>query len=182
MKTIKMILILTTAAYLSACASGAKIENMSYQGEVKSYDGSFKENVGLSGVSGGKKTNPAWTSQISDEAFTGAVKSSLEAQGLLSKDGRYNLAIRMVKVKQPVFGLNFKVETHVQYTLTNSTDNSVVLNETIVAPYTATFNDAFAGVKRLRLANEGSGKKNIEKFLEKLSELKISKNQVSLEN
>ena len=79
-----------------------------------------------------------------------------------------------------MFGFDLEVKTHVQYTLTNSINNSILFNKTIVAPHTATFNDAFVAVKRLRLANEGSGMKNIEQFLEKLSELKINKNQISL--
>ena len=180
MKLVKIALILTAAIYITGCASGAKIENMTYQGAQKSYSEDIKRNVGLSGVSGGEKTNPAWTSEISDEAFSGAVKNSLQAQGLLSDDGIYKLKVKLIKVDQPMFGLDLEVKTHVQYTLTNSTDNSVVFNETIVAPHTATIGDAFAAVKRLRLANEGSGMKNIEQFLEKLSELEISKSQISL--
>lgn len=180
MKLIKIALILTVAAYITGCASGAKMENMTYQGVQKLYSEDLKQSVELSDVSGGKKTNPAWTSEISNEAFSGALKNSLKAQGLLSDDGIYKLEVKLIKVEQPFFGLDFEVKTHVQYTLTNPTDNSVVFNETIVAPHTATFDDAFAGIKRLRLANEGSGMKNIEKFLEKLSELKVSRNQISL--
>ena len=180
MKIIKIALLLTAVIYITGCASGAKMENMAYKGEQKVYAQDLRQSVGLSGVSGGKRTNPAWTSEISDEAFSGAVKSSLEAQGLLSDEGVYKLSVQLIKVEQPLFGLDLEVKTHVQYTLTNSTDSSIVFHETIVAPHTATFDDAFAAVKRLRLANEGSGMKNIEKFLEKLSELKISENQISL--
>jgi len=57
---------------------------------------------------------------------------------------------------------------------------SVVFDETVITPYTATVDDAFAGVKRLRLANEGSAQKNIEEFLNKLSELQIDADEVSL--
>lgn len=180
MKLMKVVLILTAVLYITGCASGAKMENMTYQGEQKSYSEDIKNNVGLSDVSGGEKTNPVWTSEISDEAFSGALKNSLQAQGLLSDDGIYNLKVKLIKVEQPIFGLDFEVKTHVQYILTNSKDNSVVFNETIVAPHTATVGDAFAAVKRLRLANEGSGMKNIEQFLAKLSELKIIKSQISL--
>lgn len=176
----KALLTLTAVLFITGCATGAKMENMTYQGGQKPYSEDIKNNVGLSDVSGGKKTNPLWTSKISDESFSGAVKSSLQAQGLLSDDGIYSLKVKLIKVEQPIFGLNFEVKTHVQYILTNSKDNSVVFNETIVSPHTATFGDAFAAIKRLRLANEGSGRKNIEQFLEKLSELKIIKSQISL--
>jgi hypothetical protein len=180
MKLIKIALILTAAIYVTGCASGAKKENMTYQGEQKAYSEDIKQSVGLSDVSGGEKTNPAWTSEISGEAFSGAVRDSLQAQGLLSDAGIYKLSVKLIEVEQPMFGLDLEVTTHVQYTLTNSTDNSVVFDELIVAPHTATFGDSFAAVKRLRLANEGSGMKNIEQFLEKLAELKISKDQISL--
>ena len=56
----------------------------------------------------------------------------------------------------------------------------MVLNETVVAPYTATIGDAFAAIKRLRLANEGSGKANIQGLLDKLAELQIQPGDVSL--
>ena len=86
----------------------------------------------------------------------------------------------MVEIDQPSFGFDMTVTTHVRYVLTDTTINSVIYDEIIVAPHTATVGDAFAGVKRLRLANEGSGKKNIEGLLEKLSKLKINKNEISV--
>ena len=86
----------------------------------------------------------------------------------------------MIKVDQPSFGFDMTVTTHVQYVLTDTTNHSVILDEVIVAPHTATTGDAFAGYKRLQLANEGSGKKNIEGFLEKLSELKINPKEISV--
>ena len=180
MKSIKIYLAIVTVMYLSGCASGAKMENMIYQGDQKNYSAELKENLEVSNVSGGQKTNPAWTSEISSEAFSGAVKESLSAQGLLSENGQYKLTVEMLKVDQPIFGLNFEVTTHVKYLLLDSISNSVIFDETIVAPHTSTFGDAFSGVERLRLANEGAGNKNIEIFLEKLSELQINKNEISL--
>lgn len=180
MKTLKLILIFIACTCLFGCASGARMENMIYSGNQKEYSEKLKENVEVSSCSGGKKTNPAWTSEIDDEAFSGAVKKSLLSQGLLSDNGKYKLQIKMIKLDQPLFGFDMKVTSHVQYILTDSTNNSVVLDETIIAPYTATVNDAFYGVKRLMLANEGSGKKNIEGLLEKLSTLQISPKEISI--
>jgi hypothetical protein len=56
----------------------------------------------------------------------------------------------------------------------------MLFDETIIAPYTATIGDAFVAIKRLRLANEGSGRKNVEGLMNKLSELEISPKQVSI--
>ena len=86
----------------------------------------------------------------------------------------------MLSVDQPFMGFDLEVTTYVEYSLVDSTNDSVIFKETIIAPYTATMSDAFAAIKRLRLANEGAGQKNIEMLLEKLSELKINQSEISL--
>jgi hypothetical protein len=58
----------------------------------------------------------------------------------------------------------------------------VVLREVIRTPFTAGFGDSVIGVKRLRLANEGSARVNIVALLKRLSDLKIEAKQVALEN
>ncbi|MCK7546665.1 hypothetical protein ACFPQA_06855 [Marinobacter koreensis] len=181
MRNARILAVLAAVLYLSGCASGAKMGNMVYEGPVKAYDTALQSNVNVANVSGGEDTNPAWTSEIDNDAFAGALKQSLRKQGLLSGSGRYQLEALLLEVDQPMFGLDFKVTTHVKYILTDRKNNgAVVLNETIVAPYTATVGDAFVAIKRLRLANEGSGKANIQNLLEKLSELKIQPGDISL--
>lgn len=180
MKLVKFTFVLVVCAYLLGCASGAKMENMVFHGDQKEYSGEIQENMGLGEVSGGKKTNPAWTSEIDNEAFSGAVKESLISQGLYSANGKYRLEVSMLKVDQPIFGLDLEVTTYVRYILTSVDSGAVVFDETVIAPYTAGVGDAFVGVKRLRLANEGSAQKNIEGMLKKLSELRIEPKEISL--
>jgi hypothetical protein len=180
MKTIRLLMLVSLSAFLFGCASGAKMENMTYLESQKTYDKSLQNEIGVSDVSGGKDTNPAWTSEISNAAFYGALKASLSEQGLLSNSGKYSLKVYMKKVEQPLFGIDMTVTTHVTYVLTDTTNNTVVLDKTVVAPYTATIGDAFVGAQRLRLANEGSGKRNIEWLLEALSKLKIEPHEISL--
>ncbi len=180
MKLIKFTFVAVVCSYLWGCASGAKMENMVYHGDKKAYSSEIQENMALGNVSGGKKTNPAWTSEIDNVAFSGAVKESLKSQGLYSENGKYRLEVKMLKVDQPLFGLDLEVTTHVQYILTRVDTGAVVFDETVVAPHTAGISDAFAAVKRLRLANEGSAQKNIEGLLNKLSELHIEKQEISL--
>ena len=182
MKLVKITFLVVICSYLWGCATGAKMENMVFKGDQKSYSEEIQENLGLGEVSGGKKTNPAWTSEIDNEAFSGAVKESLKQQGLYSENGKYQLKVNMIKVDQPMFGLDLEVITHVQYILTNTENGKIVLNETVIAPFTAGIDDAFVAVKRLRLANEGSAKKNIEALLNKLSELRINSQEVSFLN
>lgn len=180
MKSTKLTIILVVSMFLLGCASGAKMENMVYQGDKKNYDKNLTDSVAVASVSGGQKTNPAWTSEIDDAAFSGAVKQSLLEQGLLSETGKYELRVTMIKVDQPLFGLDLTVTTHVKYTLTNAESGVVIMDEVVIAPHTATVGDAFAAIKRLRLANEGSGKKNIEGMLEKLAKLKINPKEISM--
>jgi hypothetical protein len=176
----KLIITMMASLYLVGCASGAVMESMIYKGDQKTYDAKLKNQLNVAPATGGKKTNPAWSSQISNEAFEGAVKESLKKQGLFSEAGQYKLQVKMIKLEQPVFGLDMTVTSYVQYTLTDTSTNTTVLDETVIAAHTATFDDAFAGVKRLRLANEGSGMKNIEGLLNKLAGLKLGAEQVSL--
>lgn len=181
MRNAKILAVLAALLYLTGCASGAQMGNMVYDGPLKTYDDALQHNVDVTNVSGGEKTNPAWTSEIDNEAFAGALKQTLQKQKLLSSTGRYQLEALLLEVDQPMFGLDFEVTTHVRYILTDrENNNAVVLNETIVAPYTATVGDAFVAIKRLRLANEGSGKANIQGLVKKLSELRVQPGDISL--
>jgi len=182
MKIIKLSTVLFACVLLFGCASGAKIENMTVKpGELSSnYDKALSDGVKISDVSGGKKTNPAWTSEISSEAFSEALRESLVSENIYLSNGRYSLSAELLKVKQPVLGINMKVTTHIRYVLSDSKNNdAVLLDQTLIAPYTATIGDAFVGVQRLRLANEGSAKANIKELLKKLAELNISEVSIS---
>ena len=87
--------------------------------------------------------------------------------------GKYELSVRLLELDAPSGGLNMKVTTYVKYKLTNDETGEVILSKEVIAPYTATMGDSLYGVNRLRLANEGSVKKNIEEFLVELSKLEI---------
>ncbi|OOZ39599.1 hypothetical protein BOW53_10970 [Solemya pervernicosa gill symbiont] len=183
MKIIKMFVVSIGLLYLYGCASGAKMENMAHTDVVvtpRAYDAALKNGVEVASVTGGEETNPAWTSEIGNEEFSGAVKQSLASQGLLAETGRYQLQIELKEVDQPMFGFDMTVTTHVRYVLTDSQNSTVIFDDTLAAAHTATVSDAFVAIKRLQMANEGAGKKNIEALLKKLSELKISTNQVSV--
>ena len=181
MKNLKLLAILVATSLLFGCASGAKIENMVYTpADEQRFDSSLNKQVDVASVLGGETTNPAWTSEISNEDFSAAVEQSLSAQGLFGENGRYQLQITLLEVDQPLFGMDFEVVSHIKYVLTDSNTKEMLFDETIIAPYTATIGDAFVAIKRLRLANEGSGRKNIEGLMNKLSQLEISPKQVSI--
>ena len=106
----KLLKIFATAIFISiitGCASGAKVENMiSTKSADERYDDGLKEQVLVQDVSGGKKTNPAWTSEISNESFKNALTESLKERDLYSENGRYVLSVVLVEVAQPLFGFN----------------------------------------------------------------------------
>lgn len=180
MKHLKLLLLLSTCLYLFGCASGAKQENIVYRGMVSPQPTELKDNIAVDNVSGGQKTNPAWTSEISNESFGAALKQSLAHQSLLGDNGRYRLNVELLKVDQPMFGFNFTVKTSIRYTLLDQQTQKTVMSETINASHTATTGDAFVAVTRLRLANEGAAKKNIQDLIQRLSGLNLESGQVSL--
>ncbi|WP_067582805.1 hypothetical protein [Endozoicomonas ascidiicola] len=175
MKKFKILSALAFTIFLTGCATGAKMENMVFtDSSGKTYSSELKSQVSVDDVAGGKETNPAWTSEISNENFKSALKTSLESQGLYSENGKYTLSANLIDVNQPMFGLDFTVTTHIEYKLAEKQTGKIIFNKTISAPYTATVGDAFAAIKRLRLANEGSGKENIKNLLSELANIDVA--------
>lgn len=172
------------AIVLTGCASSAQIPGMTVsdaQAKAHAYDASLHNSVQLGEVNGGEKTNPLWTSEIDGPDFHSALQQSLKNAELLGDaDAPYALRANLLRVDQPLFGLDFEVTSEVEYTLIEVASNKVVLREVVRTPFTAGVGDAFIAIKRLRLANEGSARTNIDAFLKRLSALKVEAKQVSL--
>lgn len=176
----KIVPILLFCSLLGGCAVGALPAGMTFKSEQPlGYDVALLNEVSVAEVTGGQGTNPLWTSEISGTAFQTALKDSLEAQGLLAEGGRFLLKSAFINVNQPFGGFDMTVTTEISYTLVDEQTGLEVMNESITAAHTATVGDAFLGMERLKLANEGSARKNIEQLLKRLSELSIE-GQVSL--
>jgi hypothetical protein len=177
MKFFKIAVVSFFMIFLYGCASAAKMENMAYtdtNSNIKDFDPTLHNAIGVEQSIGGESTNSAWTSEIGNTDFTNAVKSSLSAHGLFSDTGRFVLKINLINVEQPLFGIDMTVITYIRYRLTDLQTTMTIFDETIIASYTATFSDAFLGTDRLKMANEGSGKENIKGLIEKLETLKIT--------
>ncbi|MDP3802187.1 hypothetical protein [Brevundimonas sp.] len=117
-------------------------------------------------VSGGRETNPMFSAQVSNEDFKTALEASLDAAGYMGADGPpMVVTANMIELNQPMMGLDMSVTSRIQYSVTS--DGRVVFNDTVAATGTATMGEAFAGVERLRLANEKSIKENIRQFLQR---------------
>ena len=152
---------------LAACASPSRPEAMilgATPGLIASSGDLGYRSVTSVIVSGGSETNPLWTAQVSNEDLKTALEGSLAAAGYMGSDGRpMVVTANMIELNQPMMGLDMSVTSRIQYSVTSN--GRVVFNDTVSATGTATMGEAFAGVERLRLANEKSIKENIKQFI-----------------
>lgn len=156
---------LTLGACAAASKPGAMVPELTNETIIKEAS-ALRETVSVGTVGGGKETNPLWTSEVSNTDFAEALRQSFAAHAMLATEtGVYRLDAELVELKQPFAGFNMTVTSIVNYTLTNVETDEVVLEETISEAYTAKAGDAFVGVKRLQLANEGSIKSNISSLI-----------------
>jgi hypothetical protein len=126
-----------------------------------------RDGVVLSAVNGGKETDPLWTSEVGNAEFRDALLVSLQAAQLHAFDdnGPFTLTANLLELEQPLVGFDMTVTCRTNYLVTRKADGTEIFNETIVTPYTADFSDAFIAIERLRLANEGAARANIEAFI-----------------
>ena len=125
---------------------------------------------------GGMETNPMMMSDISNGDFTTAVVTSLDKFGLFTSvlrtgAGDYRLDVRLLKLNRPLLGADMHVSMETYWKLTRASDEKVLFAESVHSSYTAPFSDAFVGVVRLRLANEGVARENIKSAIERLSRI-----------
>lgn len=157
---------------LSACATGARPSAMTASissDTVISDTSSLRKSITVVEVSGGKETNPLWTSQVDNAAFKDALEQSLTLHAMIAETSpRYNLEAKLLELDQPFGGFNMTVGSRVFYRLADATSNERVYETEINCEYTAELSDAFLGYERLKLANEGAIKKNIALFIEAL--------------
>ncbi|MBY0336640.1 MAG: hypothetical protein K2X11_08505 [Acetobacteraceae bacterium] len=160
------------AVALVGCAAGANPGAMvpPVSGETIVSTGSrLRQAVAVGTISGGRETNPLWTSQVSDPAFAEALRQSLATHALLSVNNQaFRLDARLLELNQPFIGLDMEVTARVAYRLTRVSDGAVVFETEIRSPFTATFGSSLYAVERLRLGNEGAIRENIRQFLAQL--------------
>lgn len=179
LKHITAVTFVALTLVLGGCASPAMTENMQVLGtlEQRTTPSVLREQIVVKDVTGGQETNPMWTSEVSSSSFHRALESSLQNVGLLApiQSGQYQLVAHLEELDQPLMGLDLKVTANVRYTLVETASGKSVYERSISLPYTATVGDAFAAVKRLRLANEGAIRVNIEALINDLLALQLSK-------
>lgn len=177
---ISYFIVLLAATMLAGCASPARIDQMTASRTTfgtASIDPKLKSEISVREVTGGRETSPMWTSQVGSAEFRRALENSLQAHGLLGVSGRYQLTADLVRLDQPIMGFDMSVTATVRYFLVDRVNRQELFSKTLPTTFTASVSDAFVGTERLRMANEGAVRKNIEALINDISALKV---QVSL--
>ncbi len=163
---------------LFGCATSAHHTNMTVNANELPVEAkkntALTNNIAVEDVSGGKKTNPLWTSQVDNSGFENALKNSLSNTGYLNSDttkARYYLAATLLDLKQPFIGASLEVICKANYSLYDTKIGKTVFEKTLRTSYVASFTSSLIGTTRLRLANEGAVKENIKQFLVELDSL-----------
>ena len=168
-------LILTSMFVLGGCATNADVGQMvaNYQPAHKLKNAALHNNINVAAVNGGHETNPLWTSQIDNDGFKSALIQSLQQANLSSQlaSAGYKLTANLVKLHQPLLGLNLTVTAQVHYNLQNQKTNKIVYDRDITSSYTATFKDSALAITRLKMANEGAARENISNLINDLYNL-----------
>jgi hypothetical protein len=175
----KYILMLICAGFLTGCASPATLQGMRPQSLALQNKHPFSVSVQ---VTGGRNTNPLWTSEISDDAFIQAIRESISESGafhsvLTTGSGDYLLEVILVNVDKPLIGLDLTVNMTANWKLTHVPSNKIVYQQLIPQRFTGIFGDSIFAIKRLRLAEEGAARGNIMEGLTQLSHLNLQGNE-----
>lgn len=167
---------------LAACAQPAQVGGMVVQDQGSAAaNHPLRNAIALGAVTGGETTNPLWTSEVGAPEFAEALRRSLDGHGLLAPDPSeavYVLDADLEKVAQPSGGLALTVTSTVSYRLTEpiGPERPPLLRyeDTVTAPYTAELSDSLLMAQRLRLANEGSIRENVSRFIARLLDMSDS--------
>jgi hypothetical protein len=160
---------------LAACASAADPTAMTVIAPVgadaaKPFPQPLLGAMCVRNVTGGEKTNPLWVSKVDNAGFSTALTASLTGNGLnaaATDSCHFPIDVNLLGLSQPGMGFDMTVTSHVNYKVYDSAGQPFLL-ETIDAPYTAKFSEAFVGVERLKKANEGAIRQSISTFFVKL--------------
>jgi hypothetical protein len=163
-------------AILTGCAAPAGIEKMTVNEPIfQTANSPLKKSVAVTSVTGGKETNPMWSSQVSTESFQRALELSLRYVGLsdpLTSANKYHLTADILQISQPMLGLDMTVSANVKYSLIDASTRKEIFSKIILGTFTAKFSSAFSGAERLKLANEGAAKTNIQLLVNELQHFK----------
>jgi hypothetical protein len=156
------------ASLLGGCASAARPGAMSATLVTPVRKSTGDVSVTVSGGS---------ASEISNDAFAQALRDSIEGSGSFAKvspsGARYQLQALIGSVDHPSAGVSFSVKMDVSYTLIDTQASKALCTQTISSEHTAHFSDSVLAATRLRRAEEGAAKANIEQALTRIAALNL---------
>jgi len=127
---------------------------------------------------GGRETNPLWTSQVSNLAFTEALSNALAKSGVFQAvikggDADYLLDVTILDYDQPWIGIDIDIRMKTKWELADAKTLVPVWSDTFETTYRAKLSDALIAAERLQKANEGSVRTNIKEGIRRLSLLSL---------
>lgn len=164
------------AIFGSGCASPALPRDMQTHSIVIEQRQPFTITVQ---AEGGRRTGRFLSaSEISNDALAEAVRKSISESGLFrevvpSGKADYQLDVGIESMSAPGAAFNMTVTLTVGWRLTQVATRKLVFVSETTESYTATVGDALMGIKRLRLAEEGAARKNIQVGLQRISQLNL---------
>lgn len=162
-------------AFLSGCATASNPTPLS----ASEFAPQHKHTGAVSvTATGGSETSSVGASQISNAAIVESVTQTIQQSGLFEQVAAqgtpYRLEIQLVRLEQPMFGGTFTVKLEMNWRLLD-TSGTPVWQKAVQSAGTATMGDAFAGVTRLRLANENALRLNIRDALTQIGALDLKR-------
>jgi len=156
------------ASLLGGCASPARPEAISATLVMPVHKSTGDVSVTVSGGS---------AAEISNDAFAQALRDSIERSGIFARvlpsGARYQLQAHIGNVDHPSAGVSFTVKMEVSYTLVDTQASKALWTQTIPSEHTAGLSDAVVANTRLRKAEEGAAKANIEQALTQIATLNL---------
>jgi hypothetical protein len=170
-KSVLVLVAVATCFTITGCASNAAPKQMAYIPHTmqKPHNRAFANNITLGSIGGGKETNPLWESKVNNSGLKDALEESLQNANLYasSDKAKYTLNATLNKLDQPIMGLDMTVKSDIHYSLINNNTKQVMYDKNIASSYTASWKTLY-GVARLKEANEGAIRTNIEKLMNDL--------------
>ncbi|UCG72481.1 MAG: hypothetical protein JSV45_14745 [Chromatiales bacterium] len=159
---------------LGGCAGGARTSGMTVfvPEEPPIDEGSLLyHGIVVTQASVGEDKRRSEGLKVPDEDFRRALENSLAANALLAKEDPASFQLRAALTLNKRSGSRFAtvVAATIQYSLVNVATAEVSFDRQIENTYTARYGDDPEG-DRLRLANEGAVRENIEEFILRLTE------------
>jgi len=181
MRAFGLIGVVLVLPILSACSSPAASSNM--VPEAIAIANHQPGSVSVQ-VAGGCNPCEALTAKVSNEAFSEALtnaikKSNVFAQVLGANAADYALTVQIFHFETPAIGFSMTSSVEAGWTLMNTAKKTVVWQESIATPYTASVSDALIGAERVKLTWEGAVRENIKTALEKISRVNLETGKIT---